>query len=147
MQNRFPSLPTRSWIKIGEPGELRTIKTVIINMNGMRRIGNRPPCTLSPVVALSLVLLGQSAVGETLDLRTREGARLQIDRSWRQYKKIPSFFSEVADETERFFYLEPDGLKDVARTALVENPELKQAEAEWHALLHRVRRVSALPAH
>jgi outer membrane protein TolC len=100
---------------------------------------------LSLVVALALLSLGQSAVGETEDLRTKEGPPLQIDRSWRQYRKIPSFFREVSDEPERFFYLEPDGLKDVARTALVENPELKQAEAEWNALLHRVRRVSALP--
>jgi outer membrane protein TolC len=97
------------------------------------------------VVALSLVLPGQAALGETLDLRTREGPSLQIDSSWRQYRKIPSFFREVADEPERFFYLEDDALRDVARTALVQNPELKQAEAGWHALLHKVRRVSALP--
>jgi outer membrane protein TolC len=107
--------------------------------------GNRAPWPLLLVVASFMVLLGPAAFGETPDVRTREGAPLQIDRSWRQYKKIPSFFREVADEPERFFHLEPDDLKDVARTALTENPELKQAEAEWHALLHRVRRVSALP--
>jgi outer membrane protein TolC len=111
----------------------------------MQSIVKRPFCPLLLVVALSLVLTGPSAFGQTLDLRAREGPPLQIDSSWRQYRKIPSFFREVADEPERFFYLEPEALKDVARTALFENPELKQAEAEWHALLHKVRRVSALP--
>ena len=114
-------------------------------MRGMGSIGKRLYWLLFVLVALSSVFLWQSAVAGTLDVRTKEGPLLQVDRSWREYRKIPSFFSVVADEPERFFYLEPDGLKDVARTALVETPELKQAEAEWNALLHRVRRVSALP--
>jgi len=114
-------------------------------MNGMGSIGKMPPWLVSGVLVLTFAFFRQSAGAGTLDVRTREGPPLQIDSSWRQYKKIPSFFSEVANEPERFFYLEPNALKDVARTALVENPELKQAEAEWNALLHKVRRVSALP--
>ena len=111
----------------------------------MRSIGNKAFWALFLAVAFCLAFFRSSAFSENLEARADEGPPLQIDSSWRQYKKIPSFFSEVASEPERYFYLEPEGLKDIARTALVENPELKQAEAEWHALLHRVRKVSALP--
>jgi outer membrane protein TolC len=114
-------------------------------MLGVRSIGGEAPWLLLAFLSVLFPLFGQPAFAETPDTGQMDGQPLHIDRSWREYKKAPSFFSDVADEPEKFFYLEPDRLRELAGTALVKNPELKQAEAEWHALLQKVRRVSALP--
>ncbi len=101
---------------------------------------------LAVVLPAALALLSEiPALAEAPDAERTEKQLLHIDRSWRDYNKVPSFFSVVAEEPDEFFYLEPDGLKQLAETALAENPELRQAEAEWQALLKKVRRVSALP--
>ena len=110
-----------------------------------RSIGEKAFRLLYAFLSVSFLWVGQPASAETPDAGRIERQPLHIDRSWREYSKAPSFFRDVADEPERFFYLEPDRLKELAGNALVENPELKQAEAEWHALLQKVRRVSALP--
>jgi outer membrane protein TolC len=105
----------------------------------------QPPWPTLAVAALVFLFAGQSVDAEVLDSRTTSGPALQIDESWRQYREVPSFFGEVADAPERFFYLSPARLHEIVKIALVENPELQQSEAEWHALLQKVRRVSALP--
>jgi len=72
-------------------------------------------------------------------------APLRIEESWREYKKIPSLFQEMAEAPEGFFSLESQALRDLAKAALKDNPELKEAEAAWKASLKKARVVSALP--
>ncbi len=72
-------------------------------------------------------------------------ARLQIEKSWRDYKRIPGLFMEMAQEPERFFSLETPDLRGLAKNALRNNPELKEAEAAWKASLKKARIVSSLP--
>jgi cobalt-zinc-cadmium efflux system outer membrane protein len=72
-------------------------------------------------------------------------APLRIEESWREYKKIPSLFQEMAEEPEGFFSLESPALRDLVKTALRDSPELKEAEAAWKASLEKARVVSALP--
>jgi outer membrane protein TolC len=74
-----------------------------------------------------------------------ELAPLRIEQSWRNYKQIPSLFLEMAEEPDGFFSLESQTLRDLVKTALKENPELKEAEAAWKASLMKARVVSALP--
>ena len=74
-----------------------------------------------------------------------EVAPLRIEKSWRNYKQIPGLFQEMAEEPEGFFSLESQGLRDLVKTALKDNPELKEAEAAWKASLKKARVVSALP--
>jgi outer membrane protein TolC len=114
-------------------------------MHGRRLIGKKAGRLGLTLVAASQVFLRQPVFAEALYAGEIERQPLHIDASWREYRKVPSFFSEVTQEPDKFFFLEPDGLREFASTALVENPELKQAEAEWQALLEKVRRVSALP--
>ncbi len=72
-------------------------------------------------------------------------APLRIEKSWRNYKRIPGLFQEMAEEPEGFFSLESPALRDLVKTALKDNPELKEAEAAWKASLKKARVVSALP--
>ncbi len=72
-------------------------------------------------------------------------APLRIEESWRQYKKIPSRFTEVVENPERFFSLDSPSIRHLVRTALNESPLLKEAGAAWRASLKKVRVVSALP--
>ncbi len=74
-----------------------------------------------------------------------ELAPLRIEESWRNYKRIPDLFKEMAEEPEGFFSLESKDLRDLVKTALKDNPELKEAEAAWKASLMKARVVSALP--
>ncbi len=97
------------------------------------------------LLAASLPTSSRPVLAENRSAGRIEDQTLQIDGFRRAYDKVPSFFRGVAEEPERFFYLEPFRLKELATTALAENPELEQAEAEWQALLRKVRRVSALP--
>jgi len=74
-----------------------------------------------------------------------ELAPLRIEKSWRNYKQIPDLFQEMAEEPEGFFSLESQALRDLVKSALKDNPELKEAEAAWKASLKKTRVVSALP--
>ena len=74
-----------------------------------------------------------------------ELAPLRIDESWRNYKQIPGLFQGMAEEPEGFFSLESPALRDLVKTTLKDNPELKEAEAAWKASLMKARVVSALP--
>jgi len=74
-----------------------------------------------------------------------EIAPLRIEKSWRSYKQIPGLFQEMAEEPEGFFSLESQVLRDLVKSALEDNPELKEAEAAWKASLKKARVVSALP--
>lgn len=114
----------------------------------MNRMGSIGKGACIPLFVLAVLCTPQGERSVSADMAEAgiaEGPSLQIDTSWRQYKNVPAFFLEVAGEPGRFFYLEPDPLEELARTALVENPKLKEAEAEWQALLQKVRMVSALP--
>lgn len=114
-------------------------------MFGTLSIRKKPSRLLLASLVFSALSLPESALCEPPDAGRVESLPLQIDTSWREHKKAPSFFRDVAEEPEKFFYLDPDHLRELAEIALLDNPELKQAEAEWHAMLQKVRRVSALP--
>lgn len=70
---------------------------------------------------------------------------LRVDESWRDYGKAPDLFPGMAQEPGRYFNLEPEALGEIVRTALTENPEIREAEAAWRAGLKRARVVSSLP--
>jgi outer membrane protein TolC len=74
-----------------------------------------------------------------------EIAPLRIEESWRDYKQIPDLFDRMDEEPEGFFSLESRALRELVKAALRDNPELREAEAAWKALLKRARVVSALP--
>jgi outer membrane protein TolC len=74
-----------------------------------------------------------------------ELAPLRIEKSWRSYREIPGLFDRMTEEPEGFFSLDTQALRELVKTALRDNPELKEAEAAWKASLKRARVASALP--
>jgi outer membrane protein TolC len=114
-------------------------------MQSMRSIGKNAARLGLALLSASSLLVGPSVPAQVPEEDQVDKQPVQMDMTWRAYDQVPSFFGEVAQAPEKFFYLEPVRLKEIAGAALRENPELQRAEAEWRALLKKVRKVSALP--